>query len=64
MTYRIHRVYQNDRIIIYKRLFDLTSDSDKRYFEVDKETMEGTGKQFVSKTQIKKYIKQYETINI
>jgi len=52
------RVFENDDIIIYKRLFDLKNcGGDKRYFEVNKHTEQTTGKQFKSITQVRKHIK-------
>lgn len=58
MDYRITRVIETEKIIIYKRLFDLKNTvGEKRYFELDRETSEQTGKQFSSIIQVKKYIK-------
>ena len=57
--FEIHRFYEDDQIIIYKRLFDLTNCcGDKRYFEFDKKTQQATMKQFVNKTQVKSYLKK------
>ena len=55
--YRIQRVKENDKIIIYRRLFDLrNAGGDKRYFVYDKIKEEDTGEQFRSITQVNKFM--------
>jgi hypothetical protein len=56
--YRIIRVYEDNNIIIYKRLFHLTSESEQKYFEYDKEKGESTGKEFKNIRQVRKYTEQ------
>lgn len=61
MKYNITRVFEDDNIIIYKRMFNLANCcGDKRYFEFDKKKDSATGKQFRSITQVKK---QYDFAN-
>ncbi len=56
MKYPIIRVFENNRIIIYKRLFDLKhSPGSERYFETDI-LGKSTGKQFRSITQVNKHV--------
>ena len=58
MEYRIIRVFEDNKIIIYKRLFDLKNCcGEKRYFEHDKIKEQATGRQFASITQVKAYTK-------
>jgi len=60
MEFRITRTFENDNIIIYKRMFKLDNCcGDKRYFEYDKKKDSATGKQFRSITQVKKYLATY-----
>lgn len=57
MEYRIQRIKENDKIIIYRRLFNLDNCcGDLRYFEFNKQQNEATGKQFKSITQVNKYL--------
>lgn len=55
--YRVTRFYEDTKRIIYKRLFALNN-GDKRYFEFDKEAEQTTEKQFLSKTQVMKFLKE------
>ena len=55
----ITRVFEDDKAIIYKRLYDLRNCcGDKRYFEHSKLSDTATGRQFRSITQVKKYIRE------
>jgi hypothetical protein len=56
-NYEVIRFFENDNIIIYKRLFKLSSTDEQRYFEVNKKDNMTTGKGFKTIAQAKRYIK-------
>lgn len=56
MDFVIIRQYEDNNRIIYRRQW--TEAGMKRYFEFDKAKQESTGKEFVSKTQYRAYLKQ------
>ena len=62
MEFEISRIFENDDLIIYKRLFDLTNCcGDKRYFVSYKDSRP-LNIQFRSISQVKKFIKTLKEV--
>jgi len=60
MTFKIKRIFENNELLIYKRLFNLTNCcGDKRYFVSYKDSRPANI-QFRSISQVKKFIKSLE----
>jgi len=58
----IQRIFENDKIIIYKRMFSLQNCcGSQRYYEYFKRPFDKYGRQFRSITQVNKYIKELQT---
>ena len=54
----IHRVFEDDKIIIYKRMFNLRNCSgDKRYYESSKISNVATNREFRSIAQVRAYLR-------